>query len=300
MSLQINAISGKPVLLIPQQSGYVVAGGLSGGQAIYGGTDAGDDLILHSSFNATKGKIILGNNDLVFDEATGCFSNINDFNSNYFFKSNNKRIELNYLISNTNITNFLYSESGKSLKIGTRGNPYFIELYADASFLNLITRFNSSGQEFSGLTPFFVKNGRNTSVDTPDGFNFTVESGGATVTTTDTPGGTLFLKAGISTGSGYSTVKIQPSIVGEVSGDGDNDNTTILEVSGSRAGGAIGFFNSTPAEQQTLNDYISDDQSAAFTTGNLDELNQLRQAYETLRAAHDDLRNKLLATTLIS
>lgn len=44
------------------------ASGLSGGQTVYGGTGSGEYLVLHSTSNATKGKIFLGN-DSAYDEA---------------------------------------------------------------------------------------------------------------------------------------------------------------------------------------------------------------------------------------
>lgn len=71
----------------------------------------------------------------------------------------------------------------------------------------------------------------------------------------------------------------------------------------------IGFFGGTPVVKQTLNAYIPDDESAAFggiATGlggtiyaQVANLNQLRVAYETLRAMVDDLRTKIQTTTLV-
>jgi hypothetical protein len=93
----------------------------------------------------------------------------------------------------------------------------------------------------------------------------------------------------------------------------------------------IGFFNAAAAAKQTLNAYTSDGEGVAYTGNTLSttslqykdhagvnqtlsvvtgplatslalvsELNQLRVAYETLRASYDDLRTKLQNTTLVA
>jgi len=55
---------------------YALLLGRSGGQSLSGGTGASDDLVLHSTTNATKGQIFFGDavNSIYFDEATGNFS----------------------------------------------------------------------------------------------------------------------------------------------------------------------------------------------------------------------------------
>lgn len=72
----------------------------------------------------------------------------------------------------------------------------------------------------------------------------------------------------------------------------------------------LGFFGAAAAAQQVLAAYTSDAENVAYTGQNnavvgnvyakVSDLNQLRVAYETLRAAHDDLRAKLLTSTLIA
>jgi len=72
-------------------------------------------------------------------------------------------------------------------------------------------------------------------------------------------------------------------------------------------GNKIGFFAGTPAVQQVLAAYTSDAESSAYTTtgsgadiASKADLNALRTAYETLRAMCEDLRTKVLATTLLT
>ena len=72
----------------------------------------------------------------------------------------------------------------------------------------------------------------------------------------------------------------------------------------------IGLFGGTTAIQQVLNAYTSDGEGSAYSgldnlqVGNvyasLTDLNQLRVAYETLRASYDDLRTKLQTSTLVA
>ena len=52
---------------------YAKLAGIVGGQILYGGTAAGNNLELHSTIHATKGKIILGS--LVHDEVNNYFGN---------------------------------------------------------------------------------------------------------------------------------------------------------------------------------------------------------------------------------
>lgn len=72
----------------------------------------------------------------------------------------------------------------------------------------------------------------------------------------------------------------------------------------------LAFFGGTRAIQQVLAAYTSDGEGAAYTgIDNLQagtvyatvaDLNQLRVAYETLRASYDDLRTKLQTSTLVA
>lgn len=71
----------------------------------------------------------------------------------------------------------------------------------------------------------------------------------------------------------------------------------------------VGFFNATPAAQQTLNAYTTDSEAGAYSGlatalggtpyAAVSDLNALRTAYENLRASYDDLRAKLKITTLV-
>ena len=72
----------------------------------------------------------------------------------------------------------------------------------------------------------------------------------------------------------------------------------------------LGFWNVTPVIQQVLSAYTSDSEGVAYTGidnaqagtvyATVADLNQLRVAYETLRAAHDDLRTKLITTGIVA
>ena len=94
----------------------------------------------------------------------------------------------------------------------------------------------------------------------------------------------------------------------------DGVNIVVGTSSGTKIGTAttqkIGFWNTTPVIQQALSAYTSDDESGAYTGidslqvgtvyATVSDLNQLRVAYETLRAAHDDLRTKLQTTGIVA
>jgi hypothetical protein len=72
----------------------------------------------------------------------------------------------------------------------------------------------------------------------------------------------------------------------------------------------IGFWNATPVVQQVTNAYTSDGEGTAYTGidnaqagtpyAQLTDLNQLRVAYETLRASYDDLLTKLKNTGIVA
>jgi len=66
----INATA--PASSTVDDSNYVFLSGRAGGQTVNGGTDASDDLVLKSTSDATKGKIIFGA-DTAFDEANERF-----------------------------------------------------------------------------------------------------------------------------------------------------------------------------------------------------------------------------------
>ena len=83
-----------------------------------------------------------------------------------------------------------------------------------------------------------------------------------------------------------------------------------LEIEASGAAAMIGFFGGATAVQQVLAAYTSDGEGAAYTGidnaqagtvyATVVDLNQLRVAYETLRASYDDLRTKLQTSTLVA
>jgi hypothetical protein len=135
------------------------------------------------------------------------------------------------------------------------------------------------------------------------GNNLNIYGGSATVAATNKNGGSLRLRPGLCTGSGYGQVQIY-GCLGPGSGSPTTDGTyqELLTCQENK----IGFFAGTPAVQQVLAAYTSDPESSAYTTtgsgsdiASKADLNTLRAAYETLRAMCEDLRTKLLATTLI-
>lgn len=83
-----------------------------------------------------------------------------------------------------------------------------------------------------------------------------------------------------------------------------------IEIEASGTAVKIGLFGGTTAVQQVLNAYTSDGEGAAYTGidnaqagtvyATVADLNQLRVAYETLRASYDDLRTKLQTSTLVA
>ena len=80
------------------------------------------------------------------------------------------------------------------------------------------------------------------------GRNFTLQSGGATVGATNQNGGTLFLNAGISTGSGESGIKLQTAVAG-TAGTGDRSPTNVaIEALGNK----LAFNGATPITKPTV------------------------------------------------
>ncbi len=144
---------------------------------------------------------------------------------------------------------------------------------------------------------------RQTTSDT-GGNNLLLTAGSATVAATNKNGGSLRLRPGLCTGSGYGQVQIY-GCLGPGSGSSTTDGT-YQELLTCREN-KIGFFAGTPAVQQVLAAYTSDAESSAYTTtgsgadiASKADLNALRTAYETLRAMCEDLRTKVLATTLLT
>ena len=110
----------------------------------------------------------------------------------------------------------------------------------------------------------------------------------------------------VQVGSATTADSAKFYVNGKISTSGEMEINGALNHDGSTAG----FFGAAPATQQTLAAYTSDGEGAAYTgIDNLQvgtvyatvaDLNQLRVAYENLRASYDDLRTKLLNTTLVN
>lgn len=62
---------GNDVVIASHHNQYVRLNGRSGGQRIYGGTDAGDDLILNSTLSGTKGQVIVEDTTASTSTSTG-------------------------------------------------------------------------------------------------------------------------------------------------------------------------------------------------------------------------------------
>ena len=94
----------------------------------------------------------------------------------------------------------------------------------------------------------------------------------------------------------------------------DGSDFVLGSTTGTKIGTAttqkIGFWNVTPVIQQATNAYTSDGEGAAYTGidnlqvgtpyAQVSDLNQLRVAYETLRASYDDLLAKLKVTGIVA
>ena len=79
------------------------------------------------------------------------------------------------------------------------------------------------------------------------GSSFTVQAGGATAAATDKAGGTLFLKPGVSTGTGESGVTIQGCVAG-TTGTADGSFSDVIKVLGNK----LGFYGVTPIVRAVL------------------------------------------------
>ena len=94
----------------------------------------------------------------------------------------------------------------------------------------------------------------------------------------------------------------------------DAKNIILGTTTGTKIGTAttqkLGFWNVTPVVQQATNAYTSDGEGVAYTGidnaqagtvyATVADLNQLRVAYETLRASYDDLLTKLKNTGIVA
>lgn len=94
----------------------------------------------------------------------------------------------------------------------------------------------------------------------------------------------------------------------------DSINFALNTTTGTKIGTAttqkLGFWNKAPVIQQVTNAYTSDGEGSAYTGidnlqvgsvyAQVSELNQLRVAYETLRASYDDLLTKLKTTGIVA
>lgn len=79
------------------------------------------------------------------------------------------------------------------------------------------------------------------SVANTAGFALTINAGAATLASTNKNGGVLYLDAGVSTGTGVSSIELRTCVAGS-SGTSDNTLSTIIKVSGS----TLGFFGVNP------------------------------------------------------
>jgi hypothetical protein len=281
-------------------SPFALLAGRSGGQTLYGGTGSGENLQIKSTSHETKGKTVFGDNVLVIDEVNKRVG-LNVLNPSSSFESNGIFKVTNYILANVfRSINGTFDTIATKLSISSTTSNGFIEFGFSNPRIIILT-IGQYGQEFSGLAAYYLKNGRNTNPDAPTGFDFTIEAGGATVTTTDSNGGNLFLKSGKSTGIGYSTGYLQtPKRQAESGSNSDNSFATILQWDGNDAvTGRLGFFGAEPAPRQELLPYTSISQSEEYTEVSVSELNALRLEVENIRLAYEDLRAKIFATTLI-
>jgi hypothetical protein len=281
-------------------SPFALLAGRSGGQTLNGGTGSGENLQLNSTSHLTKGKTIFGDNVLVINEVNKRVGILTE--SPNFTLDVNGSVRSNYFYSqNTAYLNAFSAYNGSENTKIFANLGYKIQFFSSTNSTNFIKSIGLSGEEFSGLAAYYLKNGRNTNPDAPTGFDFTIEAGGATVTTTDSNGGNLFLKSGKSTGIGYSTGYLQtPKRQAESGSNSDNSFATILQWDGNDAvTGRLGFFGAEPAPRQELLPYTSISQSEEYTEVSVSELNALRLEVENIRLAYEDLRAKIFATTLI-
>ena len=110
------------------------------------------------------------------------------------------------------------------------------------------------------------------------GFALTVNSGGATSGATDKNGGDILITSGISTGSGFSSVKLQAVTAG-ATGTADRTVTTHLEVGNSK----FALFGGTPAVQQST--IVDADGTLADITTKFNTLLASLEAYGLLKSA---------------
>jgi hypothetical protein len=116
------------------------------------------------------------------------------------------------------------------------------------------------------------------------------------------------LSGGIATGNKGSGIRLLVYPSG-VSGSADNTATAVFDASGD-GGLKMAFWGQTKVAQQTLAAYTTvnmavpfsgiDNTQAGVVYATVADLNSLRAAYEALRASYDDMRTKIVTSTLMA
>jgi hypothetical protein len=143
------------------------------------------------------------------------------------------------------------------------------------------------------------------------GNTLTLQAGGCTAAATDKAGGTLYLKPGLSTGTGESGVQVQGCPAGST-GTTDGTPSTFIQVLGNK----LGFFGVTPVIRQTeltdelttithtapgTPDYALSDltDTGGFGFATKDEGNSVLAVIANLQARVNELETKLTAYGLL-
>lgn len=141
----------------------------------------------------------------------------------------------------------VFNENGSAVGLRVEGDTEANLFVTDGvnDRVGLYTASPSYNLSLGGNATRTVGMNRHTTANTA-GNSLTIVAGGATASATDKNGGDLILASGTSTGTGFSSVKIQAVTAG-TTGTTDRTVATIAEFGNSK----MGFFGATPVVKQT-------------------------------------------------
>ena len=265
---------------------------------IKGNVDGSSGIQMYNATNGTNSdfRFAVFNNDRTNNISFVSPSNANTA-TNFGFQRNTSDYIWNYALSGSprNLTVGTYSAG--NLIFGTNNVERMRILSTGNVGIGTTTPTNLLSLGGNSARTFWLE--RHTTSNTA-GNSLTITAGGATSGATDKAGGNLLLQGGLSTGTGESGVSIYGCVAG-ASGTTDRTQTIAIQTLGNK----IGFFAGTPIVKQSFIAYTANNQSAAYTgaadgEAKLADLNALRVAYENLRLAYEDLKSKMVATTLVT
>lgn len=252
---------------------YALLAGRSGGQTLYGGTDASDDLTLESTSNATKGNVIIPSSDFQMGNTTvdaGTFRIINGA------RTSDPKFEITlsaddsghaYLSADTgslyadiqSAKRFNVLQNGETLGIYNTGTDWFMAVSSGDLSLDVDFNVNADTDTVGGVTASRAKMGMPTGGSSDYAYFGHVDSFGAgtNYALAQGTGGDTFLNASLGS---IIRFMINNSAVANIDGNGtltllngeyiSNTSNGIVTI-GSDNGDSLGFtFNGSDIYQK--------------------------------------------------